>query len=196
VTERESHPVTTADLVFCARCDTTHPRYDCPADPFGPPETITVADLAEGDFVVHIPAQAGTRGARVNSGVAAITPPRTGRWRAGPPRRKVPVPSRAISFHDRDLAGLDVPATHTVMVRRRRPAGPAPLDLEAQVARLQDELRAACEDTAADQGEQIVETGGWYELARAVMDLAGPEISDAAKAEFARRNGLEGGEPR
>jgi hypothetical protein len=82
------------------------------------------------------------------------------------------------------------------MVRRRRPAGPAPLDLEAQVARLDAEFASACEDTAADQGEQIVETGGWHELARAVMDLAGPEISDAAKAEFARRNGLEGGEPR
>lgn len=182
-------PPGAADLVYCARCDTTHPRYDCPEDPFGPPETITVADLAEGDFVVHVPAQSGTRGARVNSGVAAITPPRTGRWRAGPPRRKVPVPSRAISFHDRDLAALDVPCTHTVMVRRRRAAG---LDLEAQVARLQEALRAACADTAADQGEEIVETGGWYELARAVMDLAGPEITAEAKAEFARRNGLEG----
>lgn len=191
-TSPDTGPAGGGDLIFCAECDASHGRYECPGNPFGPAETITVADLAAGDFVVSIPAQAGTRGARVNSGVADITPPRAGRWytRSRPRGPRQPVASRRIRFLDSGLASLDVPCTHQVVARRRATPAAPPLDLEAQVARLEDALLTACEDTAGDQGDEIVDTGGWAELAHAVADLAGPEITAAAKAEFFRRNGL------
>ena len=108
------------DLIYCATCDTTHGMYDCPADPFGAPEVITVAELAVSDFVITIPAQAGTRGARANSGIREISPERYDRWsrRSRPRGPRIGVASRRIVFHDPDLAVLDVPSTHTVTVRR------------------------------------------------------------------------------
>jgi hypothetical protein len=108
-------------LTYCPACDKTH-GPDCPADPFGPEETITVADLAAGDFVIALPAHAGVRGFRANSAVREISAPAFGRWKArkaGYGRRALPVQSRQISFLDRDLASLNVPLDHPVIVRRR-----------------------------------------------------------------------------
>jgi hypothetical protein len=108
------------DLIYCATCDATHEMYDCPADPFGAPEVITVAELAVSDFVITIPAQAGTRGARANSGIRSISAEHYDRWtrRSRPRGPRIGVASRTIVFHDPDLAVLDVPSTHTVTVRR------------------------------------------------------------------------------
>lgn len=105
------------ELTYCATCDRSHRRYECPADPFGAPETITVADLAAGDFVISLPPHNGVRGARVNSGVREITDARYGRWKqSGRGGRQLL--SRRFTFHDRDQAALDVPADHPVIVRR------------------------------------------------------------------------------
>jgi hypothetical protein len=62
--------------------------------------------------------------------------------------------------------------------------------LDEQIDSLQREFDAACQDTAADQGDDIVECGGWVDLARATVDLAGPEIEPEAKREFLRMQGL------
>jgi hypothetical protein len=56
---------------------------------------------------------------------------------------------------------------------------------------LQADYDAACADTAADQGEEIVDCGGWVELACATVSLAAPDISAEAKREFLRMNGIE-----
>lgn len=64
------------------------------------------------------------------------------------------------------------------------------LSLEEQIRALEREYDGACADTAADQGEAVVDGGGWVELARAVADLAGPEISEEARREFLRMQGL------
>jgi hypothetical protein len=110
-------------LTYCPACDATH-GPDCPADPFGPAETITVGLLAAGDFVVAIPAQAGTRGTRANSGVREISAPNWDRWtsRSRPRGPRMPVASRRITFLDRALPALEVPCTYEVIVRRRRAA--------------------------------------------------------------------------
>jgi hypothetical protein len=105
-------------LTYCKTCDTTH-GLDCPANPFGPAETITVGDLAEGDFVVSMPAQYRVRGYRINSGVREIGPAGYHGWKYGPPRRKTAVRSRRVTFLDRELGALDVPVYHEVIVRRR-----------------------------------------------------------------------------
>jgi hypothetical protein len=108
------------EIIFCGTCDESHGRYDCPADPFGAPETITVGMLRVSDFVITIPAQAGTRGARANSGIREISPEHFDKWftRTRPRGPRFPVGSRKIVFHDRELGALDVPSTHTVLVRR------------------------------------------------------------------------------
>jgi hypothetical protein len=107
----------TDEEVFCRTCDRTHRRYECPADPFGAPETITVADLAAGDFVIALPAHNNVRGARVNSGVREITEAAYGRWRQRGRGGRMLL-SRRFTFHDRDQAPLDVPCDHPVIVRR------------------------------------------------------------------------------
>lgn len=105
------------ELIFCGTCDATHRRYECPADPFGAPETITVADLAVGDFVISLPPHNNVRGARVNSGVREISAVHYDRWKqSGRGGRRLP--SRRFTFHDRDLTALDVPTDHPVIVRR------------------------------------------------------------------------------
>jgi hypothetical protein len=106
------------EIIFCATCDTSHGRYDCPADPFGAPETITVADLRAGDFVISIPEQRRVRGYRIGSGVAEISEPAHFGWQFGPARRKVSVKSRKVRFHDRELGRLDLPVMHEILVRR------------------------------------------------------------------------------
>jgi hypothetical protein len=106
--------------IFCPTCDRMHPMYECPADPFGPPETITVRDLAVGDFVISFPATSSTRATRVNSSIREIAAPQVGRWvqRAYRQRGGTPIKSRRMAFHDRELSALDVPADHSVIVRR------------------------------------------------------------------------------
>lgn len=110
-------------LTYCPACDRSH-GPDCPADPFGPAETITVGDLAKGDFVVSVLAHAGVRGFRANSGIAEISAPEFGRWktRQAGSRRGLPIRSRKVSFLDRSLSGINVPLDHPVIVRRRRSA--------------------------------------------------------------------------
>jgi hypothetical protein len=94
---------------------------------FGPPETITVGMLRVTDFVIAIPAQAGTRETRANSGIREISPEHFDRWtrQLRPRGPRMPLGSRKIVFHDRQLAALDVPTSHTVLVRRQMLPGPA-----------------------------------------------------------------------
>ena len=66
----------------------------------------------------------------------------------------------------------------------------AALSVEEQVESLQQAYDQACADTIGDQGEEIVDRGGWAEIARAVADLAGPEVSRQARHEFLRCQGL------
>jgi hypothetical protein len=65
------------------------------------------------------------------------------------------------------------------------------MTLDEQISALQAFYDTACADTAADQGEEIVDCGGWVELARATVDLAEPHISTEAKREFLRMQGIE-----
>jgi hypothetical protein len=65
------------------------------------------------------------------------------------------------------------------------------MTLDQQISALQAFFDTACADTAADQGEEIVDCGGWVELARAAVDLAEAHISAEAKREFLRMNGVE-----
>ena len=84
---------------------------------FGEPETITVADLRAGDFVVQFMPYLNVRGLRVGSGVQAVEE-RFGTWKLGPARRKNPIPSRVVRFISFDSAP-DVPSATPVVVRRR-----------------------------------------------------------------------------
>src|SRR5262245_50081726 len=112
--------MSTQPEIFCPTCDRLHELYDCPSDPFGPPTTITVADLQTGDFVISFPATSDTRGTRVNSAIREIAPAAYGRWvrRAYRQRGGTPILSRRMSFHARDLSGLDVPVENPVIIRR------------------------------------------------------------------------------
>jgi hypothetical protein len=65
------------------------------------------------------------------------------------------------------------------------------MTLEKQIEFLQDAYDVACKDTIADQGEEIVDTGGWSEIAQAIVDLAPDRIGDEAKREFLRMQGIE-----
>lgn len=83
------------------------------------PETINVADLRDGDFLVSFPTQRGIRGYTVNSGVTALDDdPTTWGIRAAYRSRTVfPVAARRF----RTLTGvtLSLPCEHSVIVRRR-----------------------------------------------------------------------------
>jgi hypothetical protein len=167
---------------------------------FAEPAPMLVADLQPGDFVIDMPAQGGYRAERfgtVGSGITAITAPSyAGGWRAGAYRqRKRPVLSRRMTFIDRAIPPADLPCDWTVTARRLLAGPPPPPSLDEQVAALQRDYDAALADTAADQGEDIVDAGGWAEIARAVAALPG-EASPAARAEFLRRHGLPAGSPR
>jgi hypothetical protein len=65
------------------------------------------------------------------------------------------------------------------------------MTLDQQIEALEAAYTSACEETAAEQGEEIVDGGGWVEIARAIVDLADPGITEEAKSEFCRMNGLE-----
>jgi hypothetical protein len=169
------------------------PRPPVVADiEFGDPETITVADLRAGDFLICIPDYRNVRGVQFNSAVKTISDPSyergwyergTGRGRRVP---KFPVMSRELTTHA-GSAGWDFPVATPVVVRR-----PAvrPLTLDEQIEQLREQIAAAERDTIADQGDEVLDAGGWVEVTRAVLDLAGPEISDEAKREVRRMSGL------
>jgi hypothetical protein len=63
-------------------------------------------------------------------------------------------------------------------------------ELDAMTLWLYDTQRAAERDAIADHGRSVLDAGGWIEIARAVLDVAPPWISDAARAEYLRCNGL------
>lgn len=89
---------------------------------FGDPETITVADLQVGDFVVRILPHLNVRGLEVNSGIESITAAGHFGWEVhhgkGRGHFRQGVTSRVIHFLDRSIAAPDVPVTHEVIVRR------------------------------------------------------------------------------
>lgn len=80
-------------------------------------ETMTVADLNDGDFLVTVPTQNGLRGCRVESGVTALDEDHTWGVRSGYRRPLIPIPARRF----RTLSGaiLSLPSSATVTVRRR-----------------------------------------------------------------------------
>lgn len=63
--------------------------------------------------------------------------------------------------------------------------------IDAQVTWLYDVQRAAERETIAEQGADVVERGGWIEIALAVLEIAPAWITDAAKREYLRTNGIE-----
>ena len=85
---------------------------------FGEPETITVGELAVGDFVISIPAQGRHRGVNVRSGLKQITERPVGWYTQTRPRGpKFPIPSRVLAFLSSDTK-LDVANSYQVIVRR------------------------------------------------------------------------------
>lgn len=92
---------------------------EIPVPVFGPAETITVAGLAVGDWVVEVPTQQGVRGTTVKSGVRDLRAD-WGTWRrsAGYRRPKLAIESRVIMFCDPHVAAVNYPADFAVAVRR------------------------------------------------------------------------------
>ena len=86
---------------------------------FTDPQTITVADLVVGDFVVSYPRQANVPARDVRSTVETISE-HWDRWahQAAPRRPKFPIPSRVATFVSRDVRALDLPTDCVVVVRR------------------------------------------------------------------------------
>jgi hypothetical protein len=81
------------------------------------PETITVADLRDGDFLVSFPTQRGIRGYAVNSGVTELEADHT--WGVRPGYRQRLIPTEARHFRTLTGVGLSLPSDCTVVVRRR-----------------------------------------------------------------------------
>jgi len=86
---------------------------------FTDPQTIKVADLAVGDFVVSYPAQANVPARSISSTVETLAES-WNRWavQSAPRRPKFPVPSRVATFVSRDVQPLDLPTDCDVIVRR------------------------------------------------------------------------------
>jgi hypothetical protein len=90
---------------------------------FGPPETVTVAELRAGDFLIAIPAQEGVRGVTVNSGIAELSDDwNTWRQSTGYRRPKVPVRSVVIIVRDPKAKPVNRPAGFLAEVRRPQAA--------------------------------------------------------------------------
>jgi hypothetical protein len=157
---------------------------------FSEPVTITVADLRVGDFVVLIPEYKRIRAVSFNSAVKTISESRYGGWytQSRPRGPKISVLSRSFST----VAGAPVawhyPVDTPVIVRR--PAVQQ-LTLDEQISKLCEAVDAAERDVTADQGADVLDAGAWVEVTRAVIALAGPEISDEAKRAVARMTGLD-----
>jgi hypothetical protein len=64
------------------------------------------------------------------------------------------------------------------------------LTLDEQVQRLLDTIDTAERDVKGNMGDDAWETGGWVDVTRSMIDLAGPEISDEAKRQVRRMTGL------
>lgn len=86
---------------------------------FADPETLTIARLRPGDFVIEIPAQHGARGAKPNSGLATAEDDWETWTRRIGRRGRIGVHSRRLTFLARDLGTLNVPASFEVTARRR-----------------------------------------------------------------------------
>jgi hypothetical protein len=159
---------------------------------FGDPETITVADLKPGDFVVTIPAYKGIRGYSFSTAVKTISDAAFGKWEEhhgrGRGHFRQQLQSRVMTFATQP-AGIvfDYPLDAPVIVRR--PAVQQ-LTLDEQISKLCEAVDAAERDVTADQGADVLDAGAWVEVTRAVIVLAGPEISDAAKRAVERMTGL------
>jgi hypothetical protein len=64
------------------------------------------------------------------------------------------------------------------------------LTLGEQIQQLEKEYRTAEKDVINDVGEDVLNSGGYSEVAHAVAQGAGPEISVEARSEFLRMQGL------
>lgn len=91
---------------------------------FADPETVTVAQLRPGDFVVEVPTQMQVRGVRVMSGVKEVMEgyehPEYGVWTEsrGYRRHRVTVLSRVLTFQS-VKGSLHYPSDFQVIVRRQ-----------------------------------------------------------------------------
>lgn len=86
---------------------------------FTDPQTITVADLHVGDFVVRYPAQANVPARTISSTVETLRDDHSSwAFQAAPRRPKMPIHSRVATFVSRDVRALDLPADCFVVVRR------------------------------------------------------------------------------
>jgi len=74
-------------------------------------------------------------------------------------------------------------------IRQTEPDGPHTID--AQMTWLYDTQRTAEADAIADAGQAMIDAGGWVEICRAVLGLAPAWVTDAAKREYLRCNGLD-----
>jgi hypothetical protein len=95
------------------------PGQQIPTIHFGPQETITIADLKVGDFVVRVPPQLNMRGLKVNSAVRTIED-REG-WvlrNRATKRHGTVVAGKAITFQSYRDKTLSWPDTFAVIVRR------------------------------------------------------------------------------
>ena len=63
--------------------------------------------------------------------------------------------------------------------------------IDEQMTYLYDAQRTAEADGVATYGQDAIDAGGWLEIALAVLDLAPPWITAAAKAEYKRTNGID-----
>lgn len=84
---------------------------------FGPSETIAIADLLVGDFIEKVPTQSGVRGIRLDSGVASLEP--GFRWARSNGRGRARSEVDSIQIETLRGQRVDVPATFSVVVRRR-----------------------------------------------------------------------------
>jgi hypothetical protein len=62
------------------------------------------------------------------------------------------------------------------------------IDYDAQADALFNEVEAAIEGAKEDMGEEIVEAGGWSDIAFAIIDMSPAPLQ--VKAEVIRREGL------
>jgi hypothetical protein len=95
-------------------------RFAATAAPaFGPEQTVTVADLRPGDYVVTLPAYQNLPGVRVGSSVRAIEAADGWEQRHGRGARwGLPVAGRKVAFNTTGGAVLNTPSARPVVIRR------------------------------------------------------------------------------
>jgi hypothetical protein len=94
----------------------TEPTYYIPE--FGPEETITIANLEVGDFVIRIPAQDMIRGLLVNSAVRTIQDKHGWIKHHKGQKGGTPVSGKEISFQTERTRTFSWPDHYSVIVRR------------------------------------------------------------------------------